>query len=191
MPWAQQSTSTSYTSHRKVGVSTRGTTSWAPGRAGSSCPQCPVPERTLACRLTQLPSQTPGTAGPGTASACHLGREAGGRKHSEPALPQAHWPSQPCCPWSQESLLPPRAGGLPRKGSANARPGPSHRHQPAVLPGRAHTLTRGSRRPGSLSWRKLGSSTRDLAGRRGCRSVSSSCASSPHVSAHAPPSLWP
>lgn len=92
-------------------------------------------------------------------------------------------PGEPAAPPPELAAWPPCRTCLPRKGSA--RPGPSHRHQPSVPRGRAHTLTR-SPRPSYLSWRELGSSPQGLAGCRGCRSVSSSCASSPHVSAHVP-----
>lgn len=99
--------------------------------------------------------------------------------------------AQPCCPWSQESLLPPTSLATCRDVSAKERrcqcqAGPLPQ-APAICPSEAeHTLTGKSRWPSYRSWRKLGSSPRGLVGCRGSWSVGRFCASSPHISAHVP-----
>lgn len=165
---------------------------WA--RARSSCPQCSVPERTLACRLSHLPSQTtPGGHCRARAQPLRVTQErkplaecTQSRPCPKPTGPSlaVHGAKRACCPPQEPGHLQGRVcqgKAAPVPGQA-APTGTSH----LSSRGRAHTLTGKSRRPSYLSWRKLGSSPRGLAGCRGCWSVSRSCASSPHISAHVP-----
>lgn len=99
--------STSYTSHTGNSGCQQETLleHWA--RAGSSCPKCSVPERTLACRLSHLPSQTtPGTAGPGH-SPCVSPRKLVAERTRNRPCPKPMCGPSPAVHGAQESLLPP------------------------------------------------------------------------------------